>query len=83
LYYSGGDLEYYDGHSVDGAKKVKDMSYDEIKDMLEGSYSATKYDMKTHNDDTYISLMNESSQYAVYLNIRKPLSHDYEGTHQG
>lgn len=83
LYYSGGDLIYYDGSSMREKKKVKDMSYDEIKDMLEGSYSATKHDMKMHNDDTYISLMNESSQYAVYLNVRNPLSHDYEGTHQG
>lgn len=77
--YDGTDLYALTGGSYD-SKKVKDMSVKEIIKFLEMADLLNKH---KHTDDVYDKLQERGDLYPAFLNIRNPLIHDYEGTHQG
>lgn len=82
LVYDGKNLSIWNPEGTD--PKVSDMTKEELSRFLTDASSTNQ--ISTHdieNDPLYRAIKNKSQEYAVYLNIRNPLVHDYEGTQQG
>ncbi len=63
---------------------ITSLSERQIADALEDFRTVNNYALRSFEDEeSYNTILKRSEQYAVFLNIRKPLSHDYEGTAQG
>lgn len=63
---------------------ITSLSEHQIADALEDFRTVNNHAIKSFEDEeSYNTILKRSEQYAVFLNIRKPLSHDYEGTVQG
>ena len=81
LIYDGKSLKFRKGFST---KDVKDMTDKEIKNFFDEAKTALHRDYKAIRQEANRKrLIEKSGFYAVFLNIRNPLIHDYEGTHQG
>ncbi len=90
-YFYAGDIQIsYDGNSVKiysrttGEIDFKNASLEEIKQSLKNIRNSLNYESKEIiNSDLYKKYQSKTQSYPVYLNIKNPLSHDYEGTMQG
>jgi hypothetical protein len=55
-----------------------------LSDFLTAAKGSSKYGLKRlKQDEPYQRIKDKAQEYGVFLNIRNPFSHDYEGTHQG
>ena len=82
LIYDGKDLSIWNPEYTD--PKVTDMTREELSKFLSEAKQANQIGIEALKDDVaYQTVKGKAQEYAVYLNIRKPLVHDYEGTHQG
>lgn len=90
-YFYVGDIQIsYDGNSVKiynrvtGEVDFNKASLKEIKQSLEKIGNSLNYESKEiMTSDLYKKYQQKTQAYPVYLNIKNPLSHDYEGTMQG
>lgn len=90
-YFYAGDIQIsYDGNSVKiysittGEIDFKNASLEEIKESLKNIRNSLNYESKEIiNSDLYKRYQSKTQSYPVYLNIKNPLSHDYEGSMQG
>lgn len=90
-YFYAGDIQIsYDGNSVKiynrftGEIDFSKASLEEIKESLKKIRNSLNYESKKIMDsDLYKKYQSKTQLYPVYLNIKNPLSHDYEGTSQG
>lgn len=79
----------YDGKSLKVRKDytttdIKNVSDKELEEFFKDAQRALHKDFKTIREEPNRKrLIEKSGFYSVFLNIRKPLAHDYEGTHQG
>lgn len=81
LIYDGKSLKFRKGNSI---KDVKDMTDKEIKTFFDEAKIVLHKDYKAIRQETNRKrLIEKSGFYSVFLNIKNPLTHDYEGTHQG
>lgn len=81
LIYDGKSLKFREGFST---KDVKDMTDKEIKNFFDEAKAALHRDYKAIRQEADRKrLIEKSGFYSVFLNIKNPLIHDYEGTHQG
>lgn len=81
LIYDGKSLKFRKGFST---KDVKDMTDKEIKNFFDEAKAALHRDYKAIRQEANRKrLIEKSGFYSVFLNIKNPLIHDYEGTHQG
>ena len=79
--YDGKSLKFREENSI---KDVKDMTDKEIKTFFDEAKTVLHKDYKAIRQETDRKrLIEKSGFYPVFLNIKNPLSHDYEGTHQG
>ena len=82
LIYDGKDLKIWDPYYTD--PKVSTMTEEELSQFLTDAKNANLLGFKELREDTnYQAVKNKAQEYAVFLNLRNPVSHDYEGTHQG
>ncbi len=82
LIYDGKDLKIWDPYYKD--PKVSAMTEEELSQFLTDAKNANLLGFKELREDThYQAVKNKAQEYAVFLNLRNPVSHDYEGTHQG
>lgn len=82
LIYDGKELSIWNPEHTD--PKVTDMTREELSKFLSEAKQANQIGIEElKNDTAYQTVKGKAQEYAVYLNIRKPLVHDYEGTHQG
>lgn len=80
--YDGDKLSTRDPFYKD--KNVTDMTKQELKQFLDGAQTANKKNIdKLHEDGEFDRINQKYDLYPVFLNIKNPLIHDYEGTHQG
>lgn len=90
-YFYAGDIQIsYDGNSVKiynsstGEVDFKNASLEEIKESLKKIRNSSNYESREIiNSELYKKYQSKTQSYPVYLNIKNPLSHDYEGTMQG
>ena len=90
-YFYAGDIQIsYDGNSVKtysrttGEIDFKNASLEEIKESLKKIRNSSNYESREIiNSELYKKYQSKTQSYPVYLNIKNPLSHDYEGTMQG
>lgn len=89
-FYADGTQIKYDGNSVklydryNGELDFKTASFNDIKEWLRRISDTIKYQAKDIvSQDSYKKYQSKTQLYPVYLNIKNPLSHDYEGTSQG
>lgn len=80
--YDGQKLRIWDPYYKD--KYVTDMTKQELKNFLDNAQLVNENDINDLlNDQGYSSLNERYDLYPTFLNIKDPLIHDYEGTHQG
>ncbi len=80
--YDGDSVKLYDRYN--GELDFKTASFDDIKEWLRRISDTIKYQAKDIvSQDSYKKYQSKTQLYPVYLNIKNPLSHDYEGTSQG
>lgn len=90
-YFYAGDIQIsYDGNSVKiynsstGEVDFKNASLEEIKESLKKIRNSSNYESREIiNSELYKKYQSKTQSYPVYLNIKNPLSHDYEGSMQG
>lgn len=90
-YFYAGDIQIsYDGNSVKiydsstGKVDFKNASLEEIKESLKKIRNSSNYESREIiNSELYKKYQSKTQSYPVYLNIKNPLSHDYEGSMQG
>lgn len=90
-YFYAGDIQIsYDGNSVKiysrttGEIDFKNASLEEIKESLKKIRNSSNYESREIiNSELYKKYQSKTQSYPVYLNIKNPLSHDYEGSMQG
>lgn len=90
-YFYAGDIQIsYDGNSVKiynsstGEVDFKNASLEEIKESLKKIRNSSNYESREIiNSELYKKYQSKTQSYPVYLNIKNPLSHDYEGSIQG
>ena len=90
-YFYAGDIQIsYDGNSVKiynsstGKVDFKNASLEEIKESLKKIRNSSNYESREiMNSELYKKYQSKTQSYPVYLNIKNPLSHDYEGSMQG
>ena len=90
-YFYADDIQIkYDGNSVklhdryNGELDFKTASFNDIKERLRRISNAINYQAKDIvSQGSYKKYQSKTQLYPVYLNIKNPLSHDYEGTSQG
>ena len=84
LIYDGKSLKFREGLNTKDVKDVKDMTDKEIKNFFDKAKAALHRDYKAIRQEANRKrLIDMSGFYSVFLNIKNPLIHDYEGTHQG
>ena len=80
--YDGNQLSLWTPDYSD--PKVSDMTEEQLSQFFEDAKSSTEYGMQLLKDDeVYQRVKSKAQEYPVFLNIKNPLFHDYEGTHQG
>lgn len=80
--YDGNSVKLYDRYN--GELDFKTASFNDIKEWLRRISDTIKYQAKDIvSQDSYKKYQSKTQLYPVYLNIKNPLSHDYEGTSQG
>lgn len=80
--YDGNSVKLYDRYN--GELDFKTASFNDIKGWLRRISDNIKYQAKDIvSQDSYKKYQSNTQLYPVYLNIKNPLSHDYEGTSQG
>lgn len=80
--YDGNRLRTWDPSYKD--KYVTDMTKQELKKFLDDAQLANQNNInKLSEDQIYNDLNERYGLYLTFLNIKDPLIHDYEGTHQG
>lgn len=80
--YDGNSVKLYDRYN--GELDFKTASFNDIKEWLRRIGDKIKYQAKDIvSQDSYKKYQSKTQLYPVYLNIKNPLSHDYEGTSQG
>lgn len=80
--YDGNSVKLYDRYN--GELDFKTASFNDIKERLRRISNAINYQAKDIvSQDSYKKYQSKTQLYPVYLNIKNPLSHDYEGTSQG
>lgn len=80
--YDGNSVKLYDRYN--GELDFKTASFNDIKERLRRISDTIKYQAKDIvSQDSYKKYQSKTQLYPVYLNIKNPLSHDYEGTSQG
>ena len=80
--YDGNSVKLYDRYN--GELDFKMASFNDIKEWLRRISDKIKYQAKDIvSQDSYKKYQSKTQLYPVYLNIKNPLSHDYEGTSQG
>lgn len=63
---------------------ITKMSDNEISDFFNNALIIQKNDIaRRKNASDFKKVISKGDTYAVFLNIRNPFIHDYEGTHQG
>ena len=63
---------------------IEDLTEEQIKDFLDEALQVNEANIETlANEEEYSKLRQHYQLYPVFLNIKNPLVHDYEGTHQG
>lgn len=63
---------------------ISTLSEQEIAELFKKYRVANEQSFKiTNSSEDYNNVLNRGKTYAVFLNIRNPFKHDYEGTHQG
>jgi hypothetical protein len=63
---------------------ITEMSEKEISDFFNNALIIQKSDIiRRKNTLNFKKVISKGNTYATFLNIRNPLIHDYEGTHQG
>lgn len=63
---------------------ITKMSEKEVSDFFNNALIIQKNDIaRRKNASNFKKVISKGNTYAVFLNIRNPLIHDYEGTHQG
>ena len=63
---------------------IEDLAEEQIKDFLDEALQVNEANIETlANEEEYSKLRRHYQLYPVFLNIKNPLVHDYEGTHQG
>jgi hypothetical protein len=86
LVYDGKDLSLRgvdsNYHVIGG--KITELSKEEIQKLFDiGSRLREEHLADLHNNSSIKRLEPRSQTYSVFLNIRNPFKHDYEGTEQG
>jgi hypothetical protein len=82
LEYDGKELKLWTPDYSD--PKLSDLTEEELSDFLTAAKDSSKYGLKQlKQDEPYQRIKDKAQEYGVFLNIRNPFSHDYEGTHQG
>ena len=82
LIYDGQKLKLWDPSYED--KYVQDLTKEELKETFDILQEVNKSEITEINqEEEYNTLKQKSQLYPVFLNIRNPFVHDYEGTHQG
>lgn len=82
IVYDGNSLRLWTPDYSD--PKISEMTEEQLSQFLtRAKYSAQAGIEDLNNNDYYRAIKDKSQEYPVYLNIKNPLAHDYEGTHQG
>jgi hypothetical protein len=82
LIYDGKDLSIWNPEYTD--PKVTDMTREELSKFLSEAKQSNQVGIEDlKNDTAYQTVKGKAQEYSVFLNVRNPLTHDYEGTHQG
>lgn len=82
LTYDGKNLQTWTPDYSD--KLVKDLTIEELKKFIEDARRSNEIALsKNKENEKYKYLQTKFQMYPVFLNIKNPLVHDYEGTHQG
>lgn len=82
IVYNGNSLRLWTPDYSD--PKISEMTEEQLSQFLtRAKHSAQAGIEDLNNNDYYRAIKDKSQEYAVYLNIKNPLAHDYEGTHQG
>ena len=80
--YDGKQLFFWLPDYVD--KTISEFSEEDLLDFLKDSKKQNEIALKHNKEENqYASIRSKSQLYPVFLNIKNPLVHDYEGTHQG
>lgn len=88
IYYEGfvydGNNLYIFSPGVDGQYKVEDLNKYQLKQFLDSfSIESDNAIEEIYKDEVYSRVSSKGTVYPVFLNIKNPLVHDYEGTEQG
>ena len=79
--YNGKELILEDNNN---SYPISKLSKDKIKSFFENAKIHNDISIKElQKENIAIQVKDKSQEYQVFLNIRHPLFHDYEGTHQG
>lgn len=82
ILYDGEDVSFWLPDWTD--RKATDMSIEELTKYISETTEANSKSLeRIRTNEDYIKLSEKSQQYAVFLNLRNPFVHDYEGTMQG
>lgn len=80
--YDGNKLKTWDPSYSD--KNVTDMSEQELEWFLQHAITSNEYAIQINKEAIENKQFNDKYDlYPIFLNVRNPLIHDYEGTHQG
>lgn len=80
--YDGDRLKVWDNNWEDSF--VDEMTEEQLSSFIKRALSRNEADQKELKDNPRLQyFFSRTDLYPAYLNVRDPLTHDYEGTHQG
>ena len=80
--YDGDKLKIWNPFYSD--PNVEDLTDEQLKEFLDNATQINQANIKeVENEPEYVKLKRHWQLYPTFLNIKNPLVHDYEGTHQG